>query len=224
MARCLILNLIPIQGLEWRSNFSTPSPFLFSVKLNDIKLRNVNFSYPGSKNKTNALNDISLSIKPGALVVIVGANGSGKSTIIKLLTRLYDATSGEVLVDGMPVQNYRGVELRQAMATFTQDHKLFPLSLYENIALGYPECSSDTAMVLKASENGGASTFITKLKDGLQTILEPQNDTYSINVPSDPDHPLHKKMQALDKKIDISGGERQRVVAYEFHIFSPMIA
>ncbi|KAF9458572.1 P-loop containing nucleoside triphosphate hydrolase protein [Collybia nuda] len=176
-------------------------------------LKNVSFAYPGSKKKTNALNDVSLSIKPGALVVIVGANGSGKSTIIKLLARLYDATSGKILVDNTPIQDFRGVELRQAMATFTQDHHLFPLSLYENIALGYPECSSNMDLVLKAAEQGGSSEFIKKLKDGFDTILDPQNLTYNINVPSDPDHPLHKKMEALEKNIDISGGERQRVVA-----------
>lgn len=148
-------------------------------------------------------------------MVIVGANGSGKSTIIKLLTRLYDATSGQVLVDGTPVQDYCGVELRQAMASFTQDHNLFPLSLYENIALGFPERSSNTEMVSKAADSGGASAFIAKLTDGLQTILDPEHTTYKVNVPSDPDHPLYKKMEALEKKIDISGGERQRVVAYD---------
>jgi ABC-type multidrug transport system fused ATPase/permease subunit len=167
------------------------------------------------------LNDVSLSIKAGDLVVIVGANGSGKSTIVKLLTRLYNATSGALLIDGTPAQQYRGVDIRQATATFTQDHNLFPLSLYENIALGYPECMSDVDMVSKAAEKGGASEFIAKLTDGLKTILDPSNVTYNINVPSDPEHPLHKKMEALEKKIDISGGERQRVVAYESFLVFP---
>ncbi|KAF9458587.1 P-loop containing nucleoside triphosphate hydrolase protein [Collybia nuda] len=178
-----------------------------------FEIQNVSFTYPGSKNKDSALKNISLSIKSGDLVVIVGANGSGKSTIIKLLTRLYDATSGKILIDGTPTDDYRALDLRQATAMFTQDHNVFPLSLYENIALGYPEQISNSEMVSKAAESGGATGFINKLADGFNTILDPHNTTYSINVPSDPDNALRKKMEALEKRIDISGGERQRLVA-----------
>ncbi|GLB34638.1 putative ABC transporter [Lyophyllum shimeji] len=178
-----------------------------------FELRNVTFVYPGSKNEATALKGVSLTIKPGQLVVIVGANGSGKSTIIKLLTRLYDPTSGTILVDNIPVQQFRSSDLRQTMATFSQDHKLYPLSLYENIALGNPALVSDAALVAKASEHGGASEFIAKLADGLDTILEPKNNAYSFNVPNDPEHPLRKQLEKLSKKIDISGGEKQRVVA-----------
>jgi ABC-type multidrug transport system fused ATPase/permease subunit len=174
----------------------------------------VSFAYPGATKTTKALNDISLFIKPGQLVVIVGANGSGKSTIIKLLTRLYDPSSGTLLVDNVLAQNYLASNLRVATASFTQDHKLYPLSLYENIGLGYPTHLSNKALVAKSAEQGGASEFIAKLADGLQTVLEPNHDVHSINVPSDPEHPLQKKMQTLQKELDISGGERQRVIAF----------
>jgi ABC-type multidrug transport system fused ATPase/permease subunit len=174
----------------------------------------VSFSYPGAKKTTSALNDISLSIKAGQLVVIVGANGSGKSTIIKLLSRLYDPSSGTLLVDGIPAEKYLGSDLRRATASFTQDHKLYPLSLYENIGLGNPEHLSNKELVAQAAEQGGASGFIEKLGEGLQTVLEPHLHVYPINVPSDPEHPLQKKMQMLEKEVDISGGERQRVIAY----------
>lgn len=174
------------------------------------------FTYPGSKTKTSALNNISISTKPGQLVVIVGANGSGKSTIIKLLTRLYDASSGTILIDGVPAQQFRAYDLRRTMATFTQDHNLYPLSLYENIALGNTAAAEDASMVAKAAELGGASEFIAKLADGLDTVLDPLNDVFNINVPDDPKHPLQKQKAKLEKRIDISGGERQRLVAYVY--------
>ncbi|KAG5641691.1 hypothetical protein DXG03_004423 [Asterophora parasitica] len=176
-------------------------------------LQDVTFSYPGSKSKSPALKHISLSIKPGALVVIVGANGSGKSTIIKLLTRLYDVTSGTILVDSVPVQEFRSSDLRQAMATFTQDHHIYPLSLYENIALGNPAVASDAALVENAAQQGGAAEFMGKLADGMKTMLEPRNSAYPMNIPNDPEHPLRKQMNKLSKKIEISGGEKQRLVA-----------
>jgi hypothetical protein len=74
-------------------------------------------------------------------------------------------------------------------------------------------------MVAQAAELGGASEFIGKLEEGLQTVLEPNRDLYRINVPSDPEHPLQKKIQTLEKELDISGGERQRVIAYVYFLF-----
>jgi ABC-type multidrug transport system fused ATPase/permease subunit len=178
----------------------------------------VSFSYPGTKKTSNALSDISLSIKPGQLVVIVGANGSGKSTIIKLLSRLYEPSSGAFLIDGIPADQYITSDLRRATASFTQDHKLYPLSLYENIGLGDPNQLTNKEMVARAAEQGGAAKFIEKLGQGLQTVLEPNLSLHHINVPQDPEHPLQKKIQMLEKVVDISGGERQRVIAYVGYI------
>lgn len=180
--------------------------------------RNVSFSYPGAPKTTKALNDVSLSIKPGQLVVIVGANGSGKSTIIKLLSRFYDPSSGTLLIDGIPAERYLASDLRRATTSFTQDHKLYPLSLYENIGLGHPERLSDQESVTRAAEEGGASEFIGKLEDGLETVLEPNNNLSMINTPSDSQHPLQRKMQMIQKELDISGGERQRVIACVFFL------
>jgi ABC-type multidrug transport system fused ATPase/permease subunit len=131
-----------------------------------LEFRNVSFSYPAANKTTNALNDVSPSIKAGQLVVIAGANSSGKSTIIKL-SRLYDPSSGTLLV---PAEKYLASNLRRVTASFTQDHKLFPLSLYENIGLGHPEHLSDKVLVAQAAELGGGSEFIRKLEEGLQTV------------------------------------------------------
>ncbi|KAG5636717.1 hypothetical protein H0H81_007084 [Sphagnurus paluster] len=174
-----------------------------------LELQNVTFSYPGSKTKT-ALNNVSLSIKPGQLVVIVGANGSGKSTMVKLMTRLYEPSSGTLLIDNVAAERYRSSSLRRAMATLTQDHKIYPLSIYENISL---ITADDPALVTKAAKQGGALKFIERLTDGMDTILEPRSRTFNVNIPSDPAHPLQKQIDSLPKKIDISGGEKQRLVA-----------
>ncbi|KAG6867211.1 hypothetical protein C0993_005627 [Termitomyces sp. T159_Od127] len=155
-----------------------------------LELKNVIFTYPGSKSKLPALRNVSLDIKPGQLVVIVGANGSGKSTLIKLLTRLYDPSSGTLLVDDTPVQEYRPLDVRRTIASFTQDHNLYPLSLYENIAFGDVALSTDTAAVAAAAEQGGATEFIAKFVDGSDTILDPRNNIQPINLPDDPEHPL----------------------------------
>jgi ABC-type multidrug transport system fused ATPase/permease subunit len=173
----------------------------------------VTFAYPGSKGSVNVLNDVSISIKAGQLVVIVGANGSGKSTIIKILSRLYDPTSGDIHVDGQPMQQYHLSDLRQAIATLTQDHLIYPLSLLENIGLGHPDLPSDVDLVTGASKLGGAYDCISKLGDGFGTYLNTASNAYGMNLPSDSTNPLRKELKKLQKMVDISGGERQRVVA-----------
>lgn len=159
------------------------------------------------------MNSVSLTIDPGQLVIIVGANGSGKSTLIRILARLYDPTSGVVLVDGLPCAEYRINDLHEATALLSQDSNIYPLSLGENIGLGYPDCVSDSAMIADAARMGGSLEFIEKLEQGMQTTLEPYLNVWSQNLYGNPDHPLHKQMEEIEKDIDVSGGEKQRVVA-----------
>ncbi|KAF8172036.1 P-loop containing nucleoside triphosphate hydrolase protein [Mycena galopus ATCC 62051] len=176
-----------------------------------LDLRNVSFSYPGSKSNAKALDDVTFSIKSGQLVVLVGANGSGKSSLVKLFARLYDATSGEVLVNGQDIRSYKIADLRAATASLTQDHHIYPLSLAENIGLGDPNQSSNEDLIADAARKGGANDFISKLKQGFSTVLEPNKDQYTMHVL---ERTLLKEVaDNLPKAIGISGGERQRVVA-----------
>jgi ABC-type multidrug transport system fused ATPase/permease subunit len=122
--------------------------------------------------KTNALKGINLDIKAGQLVIVVGANGSGKSTLTRILARLYDPSSGELLVEGRPSTEYRIADLHRATALLSQDSQIFPLTLAENIGLGYPERSSDLEMIKEAATEGGAAEFIEELEKGYQTMLE----------------------------------------------------
>ncbi|KAJ6540799.1 P-loop containing nucleoside triphosphate hydrolase protein [Mycena vulgaris] len=179
----------------------------------EIELRNVSFAYPGEKSKESALRDVSFRIPAGSLVVIVGANGSGKSTIIKLLTRMYDADAGELRVDGVPIQRFRIADLRQTQATLTQDHELYPFTFAENIGLGYTEHVDDIGMIMEAARDGGAAALLDKFTDGAQTNLKPVTTAYGYQL----DDKKHKALKAvltkLEKTAEVSGGEKQRLVA-----------
>lgn len=153
------------------------------------------FAYPGSQKAIGALTNVNLSIGAGQLVVVVGANGSGKSTIIRLLSRLYNPVSGELLIDGKNANEYRLV------------------SLSENIGVGFPDQCANKEMVERAAQQGGASEFIKKLVNGLETQLKPPTMHFSFNLKEYKDHPLQKELEELERETDISGGERQRVVA-----------
>ncbi|KAJ6630319.1 P-loop containing nucleoside triphosphate hydrolase protein [Mycena sp. CBHHK59/15] len=146
-----------------------------------FELKNVSFMYPGATKM--ALDNISLHIPAGQLIVLVGANGSGKSTIVKLLTRLYDATSGAVLIEGQDIKNYKMADMRCATAALTQDHHLYPLSLGENIGLGNPDHVADMDMIRAAAAKGGADGVVAKLADGFETVLEhPRGLKYGSSV------------------------------------------
>ncbi|KAJ7727533.1 P-loop containing nucleoside triphosphate hydrolase protein [Mycena maculata] len=190
-----------------------PRASVDSSKGMEIELRNVSFTYPGDKAKESALRDISFRIPAGSLVVIVGANGSGKSTIIKLLTRMYDAEGGEVLVDGLPIERYRIADLRQTQATLTQDHNLYPLTLAENIGLGYSEHVDDLAMIMQAAADGGAAALLDKFKDGARTNLEPATTAYGYQLDDEKHKGLKSVLSKLEKTAEVSGGEKQRLVA-----------
>jgi ABC-type multidrug transport system fused ATPase/permease subunit len=173
--------------------------------------RNVCFAYPGTKSKDNAIKNLSLKIPAGHLVVIVGSNGSGKSTIIKLLNRLYDVDSGEILVDGIPINKYRLSDLHKVQALLSQDHSLYPLTLAENIGLGNPDHINDMEMVLRAADAGGASELIKRLKDGVQTVLQPIQTAYGHQL--DKYKKLQSILENLEQENEVSGGEKQRLVA-----------
>ncbi|KAJ7159261.1 P-loop containing nucleoside triphosphate hydrolase protein [Mycena crocata] len=190
-----------------------PRPSVDASKGMDIELKNVSFTYPGDQSKDSALQDVSFRIPAGSLVVIVGANGSGKSTIIKLLTRMYDVEAGALLVDGLPIARYRLADLRQTQATLTQDHNLYPLTLAENIGLGYAERVDDEEMILQAARDGGAAGLLDKFKQGGQTNLQPVSTAYGYQLDDDKHAALKKVLGKLEKTSEVSGGEKQRLVA-----------
>ncbi len=133
----------------------------------EIEFRHVGFGYDPEK---SVLRDISVRIPAGTQVAIVGATGSGKTTVINLLTRFYDVSSGSILLDGHDLRDYRMEDLRKAFGVVLQDTALFAASIRENISYGHPEAGMEE--VLRAAEIAGADSFIARLPEGYDTVLE----------------------------------------------------
>ena len=133
----------------------------------DIELRHVEFGYqPGQP----VLKDISIKIPAGTQTAIVGATGSGKTTVINLLTRFYDVSSGSILLDGHDLRDYRMEDLRRAFGVVLQDTSLFAATVRDNICYGHPEASLE--QVQEAARTAGADSFIQRLTKGYDTVLK----------------------------------------------------
>lgn len=142
-----------------------------------IEFRNVSFQYPGRDRC--ALRDVSFKIGAGQLCVVVGVNGSGKSTILKLISRIYDPMEGTILIDDRDIKTFRLADLRAAMSILFQDYTQFPLSMRDNIGLGNPALAHDDAKVREAARLGGAEDFVDELPEGFDTYLNrPVNNYY----------------------------------------------
>ncbi|KAL0563415.1 hypothetical protein V5O48_018651 [Marasmius crinis-equi] len=179
-----------------------------------FELRNISFSYPGDSSTKKALDNVNFRIPSGQLVVIVGVNGSGKSSFLNLLTRMYDVSSGQLLVDGEEIRTFKLSDFRRATATLTQNHRLLPLSIAENIALGNPEGTGDITTIKDAARRGGCEGLIEKLEGGYETVLDKKTTQYRGDIDEDnKDDLLTQEVRKLDKTKDVSGGERQRLVA-----------
>lgn len=184
-----------------------------------VEFRNVTFKYPGSD--SYALHDVSFKIEKGQLCVIVGANGSGKSTILKLVARLYEPSDGQILINGKNIRTLKLDDLRLATSVLFQDYTHFPLSIRDNIGLGDPDSAEDEQKIHEAARLGGANEFIERLPDGFDTYLErPVKDYYS-GLPEGTtslfgrpvDYGRIRNMGGMDSSStrSLSGGQMQRI-------------
>lgn len=149
-----------------------------------IEFSHVSFKYPRSEQYV--LKDINLEITSGEHLSVVGLNGAGKTTFIKLLCRLYDVTEGEILIDGINIKEYSEEEYRKLFAVVFQDFQLFAFSLKENIAFGENENTEEVEKVLRLS---GFYEDAQKLPQGLDTMLYKSFD---------------------EKGTELSGGQQQK--------------
>lgn len=139
-----------------------------------IEFEHVQFGYtPGHA----ILKDISLTIEPGQAAALVGATGCGKSTLIALIPRLYDAWGGEVLIDGQDVRSYTLESLRDQVSFVLQDAVLFRAPVWQNIAYGRPDASR--AEIAAAARLANADEFIERLPDGYDTVVGERGETLS---------------------------------------------
>ena len=149
----------------------------------ELEFRQLNFSYHGHPDKP-VLKNINLHIRPGETVAFVGRSGSGKSTLVNLIPRLYDGYEGQILLDGVDLNDYRVFNLRQQIAYVGQEIVLFNDTIEHNIAYGGTNVSSDK--VIEAARAAHAYEFIEKLPEGMQSL-------------------------AGEKGVLLSGGQRQRL-------------
>lgn len=133
-----------------------------------IEFRNVNFSYSGNPDNLT-LKNINLRIESGEKIGIIGGTGSGKSTFVQLIPRLYDVLSGEVLVGGRDVRSYRFKELRDSVAIVLQKNVLFSGTIESNLRWGNPDATREE--IETACKVAQAHDFITRFPDGYQTDL-----------------------------------------------------
>jgi ABC-type multidrug transport system fused ATPase/permease subunit len=159
-----------------------------------VELRGVRFAYEGAN--TPALRDIDLVVEAGTTVALVGATGSGKSTLVRLLGRLYDVSEGSVLIDGIDVREVDLVSLRRSIAVVDDDPFLFSASVHENIAYGRADATR--AEVEEAAERAQAAGFVAELPDGYDTRVG-------------------------ERGLTLSGGQRQRLAIARALLADPRI-
>ena len=131
-----------------------------------LEVRNLNFTYPDTERQV--LKDVSFTAEPGQMVALVGRSGSGKSTLANLIPRFYHHTSGEILLDGVEVEDYRLLNLRRHIAQVTQNVTLFSDTVANNIAYG-DLAGAPRADIEKAARDAYAMDFIEQLPKGLDT-------------------------------------------------------
>jgi len=139
-----------------------------------VELDHVNFSYV--KNEP-VLKDISLTLKPGQRVALVGPTGAGKTTIVNLLTRFYDIDSGEIRIDGHDIRSVTQDSLRRQLGIVLQDTFLFSDTVMENIRYGRLEATDEEC--IKAARLANADQFIQRLPEGYQTMLSERANNLS---------------------------------------------
>jgi ATP-binding cassette subfamily B protein len=154
-------------NLQVRRLTQTPYKSAHAARiLGDIRYEDVSFSYTEG---LPALRRVSFHAPPGATIALVGATGGGKSTLVNLLVRFYEFTSGQIYVDGKPIRDFELRALREAIGVVTQESFLFNGSIRENLLMGKPDATD--AELWRAVDAANARQFIERLPDGLESVV-----------------------------------------------------
>ena len=139
------------------------------VKNGRVEFKSVSFRYTGDSQEKNVLNDINLTIEPGEFIGVVGGTGSGKTSLVSLIPRFYDATEGQILVDGVNVKDYSQHDLRQGIGMVMQKNNLFSGTIKGNILWGNKNASMEE--VISAAKDAQAHNFIESFPKGYDAEL-----------------------------------------------------
>ncbi|RJS58450.1 multidrug ABC transporter ATP-binding protein [Bacillus subtilis] len=148
----------------------------------EVEFQNVSFQY--EKEKENILHDVSLKVNRGETVALVGMSGGGKSTLVSLIPRFYDVSSGRLLIDGTDIRDYEARSLRNQVGMVLQDTFLFSETIRENIAIGKPDATLDD--IIEAAKAANAHEFILSFPEGYETRVG-------------------------ERGVKLSGGQKQRI-------------
>ncbi|CAM4278020.1 ABC transporter ATP-binding protein [Erysipelothrix aquatica] len=152
----------------------TPVDYDLETLQSSVMFENVNFGYlPGQ----TIINDFSTYVKPGQKVAIVGPTGAGKTTIVKLLMRFYDVTSGSIMIDGIDIRNFKREDLRSTIGMVLQDTWLYSGSIKENIRYGNLDATDEE--VYTAAQEAQVDHFVRTLADGYDTVLNEETSNVS---------------------------------------------
>ena len=163
------------------------SEILPEGKIDGISFENISFHYPGGHGE--AIENLSLKIRPGELIALVGENGAGKSTLVKLLLRFYDVQQGAIKVGGIDIKEMDPEYLRSRIGILFQDYATYELSVRENVLMGWPYDKSDDERVMKALKDSRSEWLVNKMANGLDS----------------------KVGRLFEGGHDLSGGEWQRL-------------
>ncbi len=145
-------------------------------RLGSVRFDDVTFHYPGYEGKM-ILEGISFDVKPGEMVAILGATGSGKTTLVNLITRFYDTVSGNVYVDGVDVRDFKLDELRSRIGTVMQKSELYSGTIADNIRWGKEDATDEE--VIAAAKIAQADDFITSFNNGYDTVIGEKGSSLS---------------------------------------------
>jgi ATP-binding cassette subfamily B protein len=152
-----------------------------------FEFRNVSFAYPGTER--TVLKNFSLTLSPGERIALIGENGQGKTTVVKLITRLYDPTEGQILLDGVDLREYSLEDLHRNIGVIFQDFMRFEMTARENIAVGRVDRPHQQADIESAAHKSLADTVVDKLARGYDQMLG----------------------RRFESGVELSGGEWQKI-------------